>query len=562
MLVVRLRLSTWPRDRSGSAELAGYVLIALMVFGLRLLIEPGKHYFGFRADPKSFIWCFGWWPFAILHGENPFVSHLIWAPSGVNLTWTASVPGLALLFAPLTLLVGPVASYNVAATFLPAVAAWTCFLLCRHLTRRLGPSLVGGYLFGFSSYVLGQEEGHLNVSAVFLVPLIVLVIVRFVESDLTARGLVLRLGPLCGLEVLISTEVSFTIALAVGLGIVLALALVPERREALVRLLAPLAGASLFAALLTAPFVYYAVTGFRAGAFQPPEGYVTDVLNFVVPTKLSLASLGWAASISDKFPGNSAERGGYLGVPSLLIVALYARARARSPTGRFLLAALAVAVVCSLGAQLTIEGRHIIALPWSAVGDWPVFDNVLAERLAMYVSLLAAVIVALWTAARPPGVMRWLLPALAVIAVIPNPAAGVWASRYAVPAFFTASTYRTCLDPNEIILPLPVTTSGESMLWQAVDGYRFRMAGGYIAATPPAAFLRPRDVALITAGHAIPARDSGVFAVYIRDKQVASVVVDRRLGAFWEGALDRIAMPKVLGGVVLYHVAGKPASCR
>ena len=51
--------------------------------------------------------------------------------AGVNLTWTASAPGIALAFSPLTVLVGPSASYNVAALFLPALAAWTAFLLCR-----------------------------------------------------------------------------------------------------------------------------------------------------------------------------------------------------------------------------------------------------------------------------------------------------------------------------------------------------------------------------------------------------------------------------------------------
>ena len=55
------------------------------------------------------------------------------------------------------------------------------------------------------------------------------------------------------------------------------------------------------------------------------------------------------------------------------------------------------------------------------VANWPLFDNVLTERLALYVSLATAVIVALWTAARPPGLGRWLLPALLLIAMAPNP---------------------------------------------------------------------------------------------------------------------------------------------
>ena len=64
----------------------------------------------------------------------------------------------------------------------PALAAFTAYLLCRHLTRSLWASLVGGYLFGFSSYMLGQEQGHLHMTAVFLLPLIALAVVRYVAG--------------------------------------------------------------------------------------------------------------------------------------------------------------------------------------------------------------------------------------------------------------------------------------------------------------------------------------------------------------------------------------------
>ncbi len=42
-------------------------------------------------------------------------------------------------------------AYDVAAILLLALAAWTAYLLCLHVTWRRRPSLVGGYLFGFSS---------------------------------------------------------------------------------------------------------------------------------------------------------------------------------------------------------------------------------------------------------------------------------------------------------------------------------------------------------------------------------------------------------------------------
>ena len=96
------------------------------------------------------------------------------------------MPGLALAFSPLTLLVGPRVAYNVAAVLLPALAAWTAYLLCRRVTGKAGPSLVGGYLFGFSSYMLGQQLGHLHMTSVFLVPLVRSRPLRYVDGELDA----------------------------------------------------------------------------------------------------------------------------------------------------------------------------------------------------------------------------------------------------------------------------------------------------------------------------------------------------------------------------------------
>jgi hypothetical protein len=549
------------RNLPGLAVFGGFALLAFLYLGVRLLVEPGAQYLGAGSDPLGFIWCFGWWPYAIAHGTNPFVTHAIWAPNGVNLIWTASVPGLALLFSPLTIVAGPVVSYNVATVLLPAFAAWTAFVLCRHLTGALWPSLVGGYLFGFSSYVLGEEIGHPHATAVFLVPLVALICTRFVEGELDSRGLVLRLGPLLGFEFLISTEVAFTLALALVSTVALGAVLLPLRRRRLVALLGPLVGAAAFAALLTAPFVYYAVTGFQRGAVTPVGFFTTDLYNFGIPTRNALVSLGWAAPIAHHFPGNDSERGAYLGVPALLIIAAYLWRRVRWATGRFLLASLTLAIICTLGSRLTIGGHATIWLPWSLVARWPLFDNVLPERLSVYVALLGAVIVALWIAAARHGVLRWLLPALAMLAIVPNPATGEWASGYTVPAFFTDGAYRSCLDPNENILPLPVTAGGESMLWQTVDGYRFRMAGGNIEPDPPRSFLAPTAIANIAWGASLTASQLPELESYIRAKQVTSVLVDPSMASQWSGALDRLATPQRLGGVVLYHISDGSPSC-
>src|SRR5205814_6393611 len=62
-----------------------------------LLPHPGQKLIGFGAegkqrDPEIFVWSFAWWPHAIAHWTNPLFTHEIYAPTGINLTWTTSVP--------------------------------------------------------------------------------------------------------------------------------------------------------------------------------------------------------------------------------------------------------------------------------------------------------------------------------------------------------------------------------------------------------------------------------------------------------------------------------------
>ena len=107
---------------------------------------------------------------------------------------------------------------------------------------RSGRRSFGGYLFGFSSFVLAQQlQGHLNLTGTFLLPLIVLAVVRFVQGTLTPRGLALRFGVLFALQFAISTEIAVTLTLALVLGVLLALLLVVAAARASGRALVPAA---------------------------------------------------------------------------------------------------------------------------------------------------------------------------------------------------------------------------------------------------------------------------------------------------------------------------------
>jgi hypothetical protein len=507
---------------------------------------------GYSFDPQIFVWSLGWWPHAILHGENPIVTHAIWAPEGRNLAWATTVPTLSLAAAPVTLVAGPTLAYNLLAVAMPALSALTAFVLCRYVTRSFLPSLLGGYLFGFSSYMFAHSVGHMNLTAVFLVPLVALVLLRFVHGSLTGRGLALRLGVLLALQIGISTEVTLTLTLAIVFALLVAAAAVPAARRRIRASLVPLAGAYGVAGVLTSPFLAYALLDFEPNSINPPGEYPADLLNVVVPARLTWIGWGWTQRISGAFLGNISENGAYLGLPCLAIIAWFAWLYRKRASARFLLIALLVGVVAELGISLHIRGRSSIGLPWSPLSHVPPFNNVLPVRLSMFVALAAAVAVAWWAASsRVPRAARVVLPLATVATIFPALWNGVWHEHPARAAFFSTNLYRACLQPNDRLLFLPFQYWGSSMLWQAEAGYDFQMADGFISPKPPK--LPDRQGAFLLLNNL----QRGSWKPLIRlahDLGVTMIVVEGGHGDNWRNFLAPVTKPTDIGGVSLYSL--------
>jgi hypothetical protein len=89
------------------AALALYIVLAAFLFARPTAPQFASSYLGWGADQCFFIWCLVWWPYAFAHHLNPFVAKLVFAPSGLNLTWTTPVPLISWLALPLTSTLGP-----------------------------------------------------------------------------------------------------------------------------------------------------------------------------------------------------------------------------------------------------------------------------------------------------------------------------------------------------------------------------------------------------------------------------------------------------------------------
>lgn len=539
-----------------------YAAVSFCYFGLPVASHFGSDWIGSGGDPQIFVWSLAWWPHAVLHWQNPVVTHAVWPPGGLDLTWVSSIPALAVVFAPVTLAAGPVAAYNVASIVVPALGSWTAFLLCRHVTRAWWPSLAGGYLYGFSSYELGHLQGHLHMSSVFLLPLAALLVLRYAEGTLGGRGLAWRLGPVLAVQFLLSTELLFTLTLALLVGAVVTFVLVEPARNRMRALWRPLLGSYLVGAILVSPLLVYALLHFQRESLNEPGLFSADLLNVVSPTPLTAINLHWARRAATQFVGNNAENGAYLGLPLLAIVVWYAWQGRRRVGAWLLVSLLVLAVVAELGPNLRVRGATYAPLPWKPFVHLPLFNDVLPARFAVYAALAGAVIAASWAAGRAPLVARVALAAAAIAATVPALGHGYWNGSPHRPAFFSTGLDRDCLRSNAIVLALPYPSVDAAMLWQAEARFRYRLADAWLSPVVPPGVPDP---AVLDALHndELPAGGGTAILELARDESADVIVVDGEHAQRWRPLLTAAGLHgRALGGVELYAVNGTLAPCR
>lgn len=484
-----VRIARWVRARPAmglAAATALYATLSFVYWGLPLLGHWTTRVVGSGSDPTDiFVWALAWWPYALTHGQDPFRIANVWAPFVTNAGWRTLVPGLSLLFAPITLTAGPVASYNAAILLAPTLTAAAMCLLMYELIRHAWVSLWTGYMVGFSSYEVSQILGHLNLTFVCLVPLALWVTVRLYRraGPSIPWGLVAGLAALLIGQFLIATEVLATMTLFGCLGWLLAWLVLPNGRPTLKRLARRLATAYAMAGLALSPWLWtmaHTIPSQPLGAVYSTLSL--NLLNLVVPTVATVGG-AWFRGVSQGFaPGALAEASGYLGLPFLgLTVEAIVRLRGQSGS-RVAAWMLALVSVLALGSRLRVGTWVGPPLPWAILERLPIVGVVLTGRFMLYAFMLAAGLVG-WLAAGAARGQRWLTAVmlLAAIIVLPNLSyQGTWSTAVAPPLLNQPKLLARYVPRDATVMVLPYFSLGPSTFWQEASDFRFRLADGYL----------------------------------------------------------------------------------
>ncbi|MEU7651907.1 hypothetical protein AB0C41_07810 [Micromonospora taraxaci] len=439
-----------------------------------------------------------------LLGDFDLLSDRLNAPDGVNLMANTTVIALGVAFAPVTLLLGaPVTFALLAAANLAGTALAWYLLFHRTLRARRLAAVLGGALCGFGPGMVSQTNSHLHMTAQWLVPVIVWLVVRLLRAsdpgptpdgpgrDLAAgpdrrRMITSAVGLAAAVtaQVFVGEEVLFLAAITL---LVMAISYAVADRDLARRALPGFAGGLAIAAGLALMVLGYPLwfqfagpQGVADGMFTPAY-FSADLSSWWTVSPLSVAGSDESARLTT----GPAEYNTFLGWPLLLVAAACAIWVGRR---RLVFACVVAGLVMgalSLGPEVVLGGtKTAIPGPYALIGGLPVVDGALPMRFALALLPIIAtlLVLAVDRALRSTGRTRRLVPlavGAALLPIFPTPLPT--AERPAVPEFVTGGHWRQCVRPGGVLVPVPLPTPKEPwpMRWATAADAAFGLPEGF-----------------------------------------------------------------------------------
>jgi hypothetical protein len=464
---------------------------------------------GFPAhDNLQYLWSLWWAKKAIieLHTSPANVTYLYY-PTGAYHPVLSVTPYIELVSLPLSLLLNPIAVYNIQFLSSFVLSGLTMYLLCRELTGNRWAAFVGGLIFAFFPNKIGHAlPGHLPQIVTYWFPLYALFLLRLRREPCVKNSL------LCGLFLALSLLVNvlhiahFLIPFT---AIFLLYHCLADRTAFFDRrFISSLGLAALVTGLLTAPFFVPFLVQKATGGLEFLEAggaieYSADLLAFFSPSSFHpvLSKMGILPSFATKVIGEERdlkEKVMYAGAIPLGLACLGLKRGGRK-TGVWATLGLCAALF-SLGPFLKVGGELVqfnvegtesyFPLPFALLKklpfyEWDVtpgrFDETVMFAVAILASYGAAAILGRWGGHRSKVGLLIAL-SLAILfeytVVFPFPV-----KQKGVPSIFREMAED---ERDYAVLNVPIAyrgTSDYAMYYQTF--HQHKMVGGFIHRHPP-----------------------------------------------------------------------------
>ena len=316
----------------------------------------------------------------------------MWSPHGFSLAGSTAVIGAAFLSLPLTILFGPVAGYNIVMILLPVLAAFSMFILLKHITKeRLFPAMLGGYVFGFSGYMINQMSSHMHLVLVFLIPLMVYLFLLKAENRITEVKFIFLFTIMLIFQFLFSLEIFATFTFF-GFILLLILHLIYGKtyfndiKLKMAKALKPAVVSYFIATALLSPYLYlFFIQGRFSVVHFAPADFSSNLLNFFIPSKYAMLGGNFFTFLSDKFDARDYvfDQDAYLGLPFIAILIFYFYKNRFNPFVKALMYSFLIIAVFSIGPTLHIYKYSIMPMPYKPFVVVPLIKHALPPFYAL-----------------------------------------------------------------------------------------------------------------------------------------------------------------------------------
>lgn len=184
------------------------LLAAYLAAGIALtwprVTYPARHLLPETRDVSSYVWDLWWIAHQVTHLGNPFFTHYMAAPAGIQLGFDTTMPLAGLIMTPVTLALGPSVSFGLLTMIAPGLACYVMYRAARLWLAAPG-AIAAGALFGLSSMLAWQDWYHLNIAlGTLFLPMTLEAAVRLRRRPGLRQGVIL--GLVLGASVLVNQE--------------------------------------------------------------------------------------------------------------------------------------------------------------------------------------------------------------------------------------------------------------------------------------------------------------------------------------------------------------------
>lgn len=404
--------------------LGGYILAtALMLWPLLAVFTtmvPGP-----PGDNWEYLWKMQWFSDALVGQHvSPTFAPQIFYPGGAELTISELAPAHTLLYMPVTLLAGPVVSYNLALLASFVLSGFFTYLLARRLGAGAGAAFVAGLIYAFCVQRFFQANGHFGIIGSQWLPLLLY----------AWEGLLTHRRPwdafLAGLAYVLCTWSSLIYGTMTPLFIIgYTLLRVPPRGWLVtLRQIWPLL------VLMSAVSVALVVPAVQPYYEAQQEGltyghqYIQAIMNaarpeyYLLPNPFHPIWGAWASQLYLPGGGESSVSPGYTAL-LLAMLGLWAGRRRRELRALGLL--LLVFAVLSLGPELPVSAQFNLPLPAKLLYDYlPAFSSIRTwGRMVFFVMLCLALLAATGLGALSRRLPGWIWAVAVALVLIESASA-------------------------------------------------------------------------------------------------------------------------------------------